>query len=183
MKPNGKRLRESNVAAQLLGGVAQEAQRLQVERDHLHRIILGLFNPLPDGHPKGCLANENGPCQCGYSEVAGKYLWALREAKKIAGEHYGKVEVEAAPRLKEPREMLRLGNAPSARGRLKMSSQKFDPDSDTIADLVAPIPEPTPEQIEAGRVAVDAYYDGTKDGSWEGSLALAYRAMKALEPR
>lgn len=69
---------------------------------HLQKIILGLFNPMPDQHAKGCLTNENGPCICGYSEVAGRYLWALREAKKIAAEHYGYDKVVKAQRLQEP---------------------------------------------------------------------------------
>lgn len=72
------------------------------EEQHLRRIILGLFNPTPDHHLKGCLANERGPCICGYSQVAGEYLWALREAKKIAAEHYDTKEVETASRLREP---------------------------------------------------------------------------------
>jgi hypothetical protein len=73
---------------------------------HMHRIILGLFNPMPDKHASGCLANERGPCICGYADVAGKYLWALREAKKIAAENFGKQEVEGAGRLREPHELV-----------------------------------------------------------------------------
>jgi hypothetical protein len=80
---------------------------------HMRRIILGLFNPMPDSHKAGCLVNDphikpHGPCICGYAEVAGEYLWALREAKKIAGEHFGKQEIETAPRLKEPRKLLEI---------------------------------------------------------------------------
>lgn len=78
---------------------------------HLRWIILGLFNPMPDGHKKGCLADDphifpRGPCTCGYSDIAGEYLWALREAKRIAAEHYGKAEIESAPRLREPEELV-----------------------------------------------------------------------------
>jgi hypothetical protein len=77
----------------------------------MHRIIVGLFNPMPDGHEKGCLHNDphihpRGPCICRYGEVAGEYLWALREAKKIATEHFGKAAVEASRRLEEPHEMV-----------------------------------------------------------------------------
>lgn len=78
------------------------------ERDHLRRIILGLFNPMPDRHKSGCLSLENGPCQCGYAEVASRYLWALREAKKIASNEYGAKPVEDAPRLREPPELLEV---------------------------------------------------------------------------
>lgn len=75
--------------------------------DQMRRIILALFNPMPDGHEKGCLANDRhikprGPCICKYGEAAGEYLWALREAKKIASEHYGQEQVEASRRLEEP---------------------------------------------------------------------------------
>lgn len=83
------------------------------QSEHLRQIILGLFNPMPDGHGKGCLHNDphihpRGPCICGYAEVAGKYLWALREAKKIASEHFGKKEVEASCRLKEPPQLVEV---------------------------------------------------------------------------
>lgn len=71
-------------------------------------IILGLFNPMPDKHASGCLAHQNGPCICGYAEVAGKYLWALREAKKIASSNYGKAEVDASRRLDEPHELVEV---------------------------------------------------------------------------
>lgn len=84
--------------------------KLSAEK-HMRRIIIGLFNPMPDNHKKGCLFNDphihpRGPCICGYAETAGEYLWALREAKKIAGEHFGRQEVEAAVRLKEPPELV-----------------------------------------------------------------------------
>lgn len=73
---------------------------------HMRRIILGLFNPMPDKHTKGCLANERGPCICGYSRVAGEYLWALREAKKIAAEQFGERDVLDSRRLEEPRPLV-----------------------------------------------------------------------------
>lgn len=78
---------------------------------HMRRIILGLFNPMPAGHEKGCLYNDphihpRGPCICRYSEVAGEYLWALREAKKIAAEAFTKEAVESSRRLKEPAELV-----------------------------------------------------------------------------
>jgi len=62
------------------------------------------------------------------------------------------------------------------------ATRAFDPDSDHLGDLVAPIPQPTPEQIKVGVIAIDEYYNGTKDAPFEGSVALVYRAMKALEP-
>lgn len=82
---------------------------------HLRRIIISLFNPIPDRHKEGCLHNDphihpRGPCICGYSEAASEYLWALREAKKIAAEHYGAKEVEAAMRLKEPPELVEVAH-------------------------------------------------------------------------
>jgi hypothetical protein len=66
---------------------------------------------MPDGHKSGCLVNDphikpHGPCICGYAEAAGEYLWALREAKKIAAERFGKDEVNNAPRLKEPQKLI-----------------------------------------------------------------------------
>lgn len=61
-------------------------------------------------------------------------------------------------------------------------SKTFNPDTDNINDLVASIPSPTKEQIEAGKLAIDHYYDGTKDAPFEGSVAMCYRAMRALEP-
>lgn len=78
---------------------------------HMRRIILGLFNPMPDRHKDGCLVNDphikpRGPCICGYAEVAGEYLWALREAKKIAAKEFGKREVAEAHRLKDPPELV-----------------------------------------------------------------------------
>lgn len=53
-------------------------------------IILALFNP-ETGHKDGCLfkGNPNLPCQCGFSEVVGRYRAALRQAKEIATTHYG----------------------------------------------------------------------------------------------
>lgn len=57
----------------------------------------------------------------------------------------------------------------------------FDPDCDDLRELVAPIEQPTGEQIKVGLLALDAYYDGTKDAPVEGSIAYIYRAMKALE--
>jgi hypothetical protein len=79
--------------------------------NHLRRIILGLFNPMPDGHQSGCLADDphihpRGPCICGYSMVAGEYLWALREAKKIAAEHFSQEAVDKSVRLKEPSQLV-----------------------------------------------------------------------------
>lgn len=78
---------------------------------HLRRIILGLFNPTPDGHKAGCLVNDphihpQGPCICGYAEVAGEYLWALREARKIAAGAFGKERVETSKRLADPPEFI-----------------------------------------------------------------------------
>ena len=86
---------------------APEAADAGLERS----IILALFNPMPDKHADGCLSRQNGPCQCGYAEVAGKYLWALREAKAIAADCYGKAEVDASRRLEEPREMVEAADA------------------------------------------------------------------------
>lgn len=111
---------DGDLASYLLTGITmgfvsiEERQRLAAaisEHGHLRRIILGLFNPLPDGHKSGCLVNDphispRGPCICGYAEVAGEYLWALREAKKIAADRFGKDEVDNAPRLKEPQKLI-----------------------------------------------------------------------------
>lgn len=103
------------------------------EDEHLRRIILGLFDPMPDGHPKGCLANENGPCQCGYAEVAGKYLWALREAKKIAAEHYGHDKVDANARMNEPQALVEAAQS----GAPAQAAPEVDVDGleEIIADL------------------------------------------------
>lgn len=81
------------------------------EEKHLRRIILALMNPMPDRHKDGCLVHDHhihprGPCICGYAEVAGEYLWALREGKKIAAAHFGESAVQDAPRLKEPTELV-----------------------------------------------------------------------------
>lgn len=73
---------------------------------HYREIIIALFNPASDGHAKDCLANERGPCQCGCAKIAGRYLWALREAKKIASEVHGNEAVEASRRLKEPKVLV-----------------------------------------------------------------------------
>lgn len=81
---------------------AQAAIKPASAEQHMLRIILGLMNPMPDRHTKGCLANSGGPCICGYSDVAGEYLWALRSAKAIAAEHFGQVEIEDSIRLQEP---------------------------------------------------------------------------------
>lgn len=83
----------------------------QQQIDHLRRIINGLMNPMPDGHAKGCLSRERGPCQCGYAEVAGEYLWALREAKKIAAEKFGSDKVDGCARLIEPATLVEAVHA------------------------------------------------------------------------
>ncbi len=59
----------------------------------------------------------------------------------------------------------------------------FDPDCDSIGDLIEGVTPPTAEQIKVGMLALDSYYDGTKDQDFEGSISLVYRAMRALEPR
>jgi len=53
------------------------------------KIILDLFHPMT-GHADGCLfKNDNRmPCQCGWSQIAGAYNSALRQAREIAAEHY-----------------------------------------------------------------------------------------------
>ena len=61
-------------------------------------------------------------------------------------------------------------------------TKHFDPDCDHVGDLIEAVPQPTDEQIKAGMMALDYYYDGNKDPEFEGSIALVYRAMKALEP-
>lgn len=91
--------------------LVNEKTEIAKAHDHLRRIILGLFNPMPDGHEKGCLHNDphihpRGPCICRYSEVAAEYLWALREARAVAAAHFDKQEVETSYRLKEPRELV-----------------------------------------------------------------------------
>jgi hypothetical protein len=101
------------------GALAQPVSQSCGDLAQFRRIILGLFNPMPDKHTKGCLANENGPCICGYSKVAGEYLWALREAKKIAAEHFGAAEVADSRRLEEPRQLIEraaLAPIPEQRG-------------------------------------------------------------------
>lgn len=58
-------------------------------------IILALFHPAT-GHAKGCLTRDphfNGPCQCGWSQIAGRYNAALRLAREIAAKHH-KSEIE-----------------------------------------------------------------------------------------
>lgn len=60
-------------------------------------------------------------------------------------------------------------------------TKTFNPDCDSIGDLIEAVPPPTEEQIKVGMLALDTYYEGTKDPDFEGSVALVYRAMKALE--
>lgn len=60
--------------------------------------------------------------------------------------------------------------------------REFDPVNDDIRDLVEVVPEPSEQQIAAGVRAIDEYYNGTKDATFEGSVAYVYRAMRALEP-
>lgn len=81
------------------------------EIGHLNRIVLGLFNPMPDKHADGCLYHDphihpRGPCTCGYAKVAGEYLWALREAKKLAAGKFGAAEVDGSRRLKAPPDLV-----------------------------------------------------------------------------
>jgi hypothetical protein len=90
---------------------ARVAAEMTDTESHMRRIILGLFNPMPDGHQTGCLANDphihpRGPCICGYSSVAGEYLWALREAKKIAAAHFTQEAVDKSARLGEPPQLV-----------------------------------------------------------------------------
>jgi hypothetical protein len=57
-----------------------------------------------------------------------------------------------------------------------------EPDEEyDIPTLVASVPKPTDEQVRVGVLAIDEYYNGTKDAPFEGSVAYVYRAMKALE--
>lgn len=77
-------------------------------------IILALFNPMTK-HNFGCLYHDphikpRGPCICGFAEVVGNYLAALRAAKEIASEHYGKDRVEKVVEFKEPPELAELTN-------------------------------------------------------------------------
>lgn len=57
----------------------------------------------------------------------------------------------------------------------------FDADSENISDLVAEVPMPSAEQMRVGELALDAFYDGTKDADVQGACAHIYRAMRALE--
>jgi len=61
--------------------------------------------------------------------------------------------------------------------------QFFDPDGETVADLVADGDTPTPEQIAVGKLALDDYYNGTKDADEDGAFVHVYRAMSAIERR
>lgn len=65
---------------------------------------------------------------------------------------------------------------------IKQPRREFDPDNDDIRDLIEVVPEPTEQQIKAGERAIEEYYNGSKDAPFEGSVAYAYRAMRALEP-
>lgn len=60
-------------------------------------------------------------------------------------------------------------------------AKNFNPDCDHIGDLIETVQQPTDEQIKVGMMALDYYYEGKKDPDFEGSVALVYRAMKALE--
>lgn len=61
------------------------------------RIILALFDPMTD-HADGCLfKTDRLACQCGFSEVVGRYRWAIRRAREIAVAHHG-----AAARVNGP---------------------------------------------------------------------------------
>lgn len=73
-------------------------------------------------------SSREAPASAGYAEIAGEYLWALREAKMIAAAHFGKKEVESAPRLKEPRQ----------EGRKRTMSTKEQGLADTIMAMQEP---------------------------------------------
>jgi hypothetical protein len=60
-------------------------------------------------------------------------------------------------------------------------AKNFNPDCDHIGDLIETVQPPTDEQIKVGIMALDYYYEGKKDPDFEGSVALVYRAMRALE--
>ena len=59
----------------------------------------------------------------------------------------------------------------------------FDPDGETIPDLVRDGDTPTAEQIAVGKLALDDYYNGTKDADEDGAMVHVYRAMTAIEIR
>ena len=54
----------------------------------------------------------------------------------------------------------------------------FDQARALIAGEVVIVPkEPTPEMTNAGRQAIDDYYDGSRDADFEGSINAVYKAM------
>lgn len=56
----------------------------------------------------------------------------------------------------------------------------FDPDAELISDLVQEGHAPTIMQIKVGKMALDDFYNGTKDADEEGAIAYVYRAMHAI---
>ena len=59
----------------------------------------------------------------------------------------------------------------------------FNPNTETIGDLVQDGDTPTHEQIAVGRMALDDYYNGGKDGDENGAIVHVFRAMTAIEHR
>lgn len=59
----------------------------------------------------------------------------------------------------------------------------FDPDGEIVSDLVREGDTPTHEQIAVGKMALDDYYNGTKDADEDGAMIHVYRAMTAIEFR
>jgi hypothetical protein len=59
----------------------------------------------------------------------------------------------------------------------------FDPDGEIISDLVAEAEPPTLMQVKVGKLALDDFYNGTKDTDEEGCIAYVYRAMLAIDRR
>jgi hypothetical protein len=66
-------------------------------------------------------------------------------------------------------------------GLQQIEPASFDENSDTIADLIASLAMPTTRQMEVGEMALDDFYNGTKDSDGQGAFAQVYRAMKALD--
>jgi hypothetical protein len=97
-------------SGKLLTALAGRLQKYRPDVDEVRRalqygptedreIILALFAPQTE-HADGCLFKTSGLCcQCGFSEVVGRYRWALRRAKEIATDHYGSTYDAREPAL------------------------------------------------------------------------------------
>ena len=59
----------------------------------------------------------------------------------------------------------------------------FDPDAESISDLAQEAEQPSVAHVAVGKLALDDFYNGTKDADVEGAIAHVYRAMTAFDRR